>query len=193
MKIIQLQLYLFICCQAETDQLTDLGQNVTINCDLDEGGIYWLLLKLPDPPVVILRTLSNTFSCFNKTFRHKYSVQSHRHLFINNVTIDELGVYYCMKKDSVPPEFSNGTRLKFIESTTEITLVSCTQQNPTEVKDIHHNQTWQTLTLIFALLTAVLLIVLTVFVVGNKRSGEQSHLHNTSLQQTQVIDYSLLR
>ncbi|XP_051979750.1 uncharacterized protein LOC127641040 isoform X2 [Xyrauchen texanus] len=190
MKIIQLQLYLFICCQAETDQLTDLGQNVTINCDLDEGGIYWLLLKLPDPPVVILHTLSNTFSCFNKTFRHKYSVQSHRHLFINNVTIDELGVYYCMKKDSVPPEFSNGTRLKFIESTTEITLVSCTQQNPTEVKDIHHNQTWQTLTLIFALLTAVLLIVLTgllkVFVFGNKRSGEQ--LHNVDLQQTQVIE-----
>ncbi|XP_051979847.1 uncharacterized protein LOC127641112 isoform X2 [Xyrauchen texanus] len=93
-----------------------------------------------------------------------------------------------MKKDSVPPEFSNGTRLKFIESTTEIILVSCTQQNLTEVKDIHQN-----LTLIFALLTGVLLIVLTVFVGGKKRSGEQSHLHNTNRQQTQVIDYRQLQ
>ncbi|XP_051549559.1 uncharacterized protein LOC127438202 isoform X4 [Myxocyprinus asiaticus] len=176
---------LFICCQAETDHLTDVGQNVTINCDFD-GEIYWLLQKYPDPPVMILRTLSNTFLSFNKTFRHKYSVQSHRHLFINNVTTDDLGVYYCMKTDTVPPEFSKGTRLRFIEST----LVSCTEQNQTEVKCIHQNQTWQTLILIFALLTGVLIIVviglLKVFVVGNKRSGEQHH--NVDLQQTQVIE-----
>ncbi|XP_051549568.1 uncharacterized protein LOC127438202 isoform X12 [Myxocyprinus asiaticus] len=191
MKIIQLQLYLFICCQAETDHLTDVGQNVTINCDFD-GEIYWLLQKYPDPPVMILRTLSNTFLLKLKTFRHKYSVQSHRHLFINNVTTDDLGVYYCMKTDTVPPEFSKGTRLRFIEST----LVSCTEQNQTEVKCIHQNQTWQTLILIFALLTGVLIIVVIVFVVGNKRSGEQSHLQDTNhlhLQQTQVIDYRQLQ
>lgn len=38
--------------------------------------------------------------------------------------------------------------------------MSCTEQNQTEVKDVHQNQPWQTLTIIFALLTGVLLIVL---------------------------------
>lgn len=31
-------------------------------------------------------------------------------LLINNVTTDELGVYYCMSTNT-QPEFSNGTRL----------------------------------------------------------------------------------
>ncbi|XP_057184251.1 uncharacterized protein LOC130550765 [Triplophysa rosa] len=182
MKILQLQIYLLIWCQAaETlDQLTDLGQNVTINCDLDEGDIYWLLLKVPDPPVMILRTLSTTSLFFNTTFRQKYSVQSKNHLFINNITVNELGVYYCMKTDT-PPKFSSGIRLQINEPT----------ESPNEeIRYIHQNQTlWQTLTLILGLLNGVLFIVviglLKVFVVGHKKFGECSQL-NTDLQQNQV-------
>ncbi|KTF95415.1 hypothetical protein cypCar_00042242, partial [Cyprinus carpio] len=62
LKIMQLQLYLLIWCRAAktlTDQLTDLGQNVTINCDLGVNEVIWSLLKL-DSPVLILRTFSNT-------------------------------------------------------------------------------------------------------------------------------------
>ncbi|KAI7790752.1 hypothetical protein IRJ41_000383 [Triplophysa rosa] len=154
MKIIQLQLYLLIWCQAaETlDQLKDLGQNVTINCDLDEREIYWLLLKVPDPPVMILRTLSTTSLFFNTTFRQKYSVQSKNHLFINNITVNELGVYYCMKTDT-PPKFSTGIRLQINE-------IRYIHQNHTEVKYIQQNQTlWQTLTLILGLLNGVLFIL----------------------------------
>ncbi len=83
-----------ICCQyAVSDLLTDLGSNVIINCDLDENEVYWILLKTPDPPTVILRSLSTTTSPFyhDKTFRKKYSVQFKHRLVINNVT-----AYYCM-------------------------------------------------------------------------------------------------
>ncbi|KAI7791508.1 hypothetical protein IRJ41_020065, partial [Triplophysa rosa] len=170
---------LFIWCKAaETfDQLTDLGQNVTINCDLDEEEIYWLLLNEPDPPVMILCTLPTTFVLFNKAFRQKYSVQLKNHLFINSITVNELGVYYCMKKDT-PPKFSTGIRLQINEPTEspneEIRYI---HQNHTEVKYIQQNQTlWQTLTLISGLLNGVLFILviglLKAFIDGNKTFEE---------------------
>ena len=106
---------MLICCRAAvSDQLTDLGSNVTINCDLDENEVYWILLKTPDPPTVILRSTSNPTAPFysNTTFRKKYSLQFNHNLVINNVTADELGVYYCMKT-GMPPKLSNSTRLHF--------------------------------------------------------------------------------
>ena len=106
---------MLICCRAAvSDQLTDLGSNVTINCDLDENEVYWILLKTPDPPTVILRSTSNPTAPFysNKTFRKKYSLQFNHNLVINNVTADELGVYYCMNTHT-PPKLSNSTRLHF--------------------------------------------------------------------------------
>ncbi len=106
---------LLIWCQAAetlTDHLTDLGQNVTLNCDFDVTEVNWLLLKLPDPPFLILRTFPTTPHYYNNRFKHKYSVQRKLNLFINNVTVDELGVYYCLTTD-IPPKYSNGTRLHF--------------------------------------------------------------------------------
>ncbi len=104
-----------ICCQyAVADLLTDLGSNVIINCDLDENEVYWIFLKTADPPTVILRTFSTPKSPFyhNTIFRKKYSVQFKHHLVINNVTADELGVYYCMNTRT-PPKLSNSTRIYF--------------------------------------------------------------------------------
>ncbi len=85
-----------------------------INCDLDENDVYWILLKTADPPTVILQSFSTTTSPFypNKTFRKKYSVQFKHRLVINNVTADELGVYYCMNTET-PPKLSNSTRIYF--------------------------------------------------------------------------------
>ncbi len=102
-----------------TNQLTDLGQNVTINCGLGLKEVTWLLLNLPDPPVLILRSFSNppaTFY-FNNRFKQKYSVQPKHNLFINNVSIDELGFYYCTSIDRTA-QFSNGTRLDQITQIT---------------------------------------------------------------------------
>ncbi len=104
-----------ICCQyGVADLITDLGSNVSINCDLDENEIYWIFLKTADPPTVILRSFPTPISPFyqNKTFRKKYSVQFKHRLIINNVTADELGVYYCMNTRT-PPKLSNSTRIYF--------------------------------------------------------------------------------
>ncbi|XP_077081891.1 uncharacterized protein LOC143735616 [Siphateles boraxobius] len=190
MKIIQLQLYVLICCHAAvSDQLTDSGSNVTINCDLDENEVYWILLKTPDPPTVILRSMSTTSSPFytNETFRQKYSVQFKHCLVINNVTADELGVYYCMNTRT-PPKLSNSTRLHFTESTQ---ITEC--HNQKVVNNIDQNQTqWQIIIIIISgLMNGLLLIVLIglfkVFIVGNRRSAEESQL-NTDLQQKRVIE-----
>ncbi|XP_051978364.1 uncharacterized protein LOC127640030 [Xyrauchen texanus] len=199
MRMMQLQLFLLIWCQAAetlTDQLTDLGQNVTINCDLNENEVYWFVLKLCSP-VLILRSFSVATTPFHysERFRHKYSVQTKHLLFINDVTTDELGVYYCMNTEA-PPKFGNSTRLRIIEPTQLTEFDECQnhtakmyiQKNQTEVRCIQQNQSpWKALTLISALLNGFLLIgLLKAFAVGNKRSAEHSQqLHNTDLQQTQ--------
>ncbi|XDV22139.1 hypothetical protein PO909_027098 [Leuciscus waleckii] len=146
MKILQLHFYVLICCRAAvSDQLTDLGSNVTINCDLDENEVYWILLKTPDPPTVILRSFSTPTPPFysNKTFRKKYSLQFKHRLIINNVTADELGVYYCMNTRT-PPKLSNSTRLHF-------TALEFIDQNQTQC---------QIIIIISALMNGLLLIVL---------------------------------
>ncbi|XDV22147.1 hypothetical protein PO909_027105 [Leuciscus waleckii] len=180
MKIIQLQLYVLICCRAAvSDQLTDLGSNVTINCDLDENEVYWILLKTPDPPTVILRSFPTPQSPFylNKTFRKKYSVQFKHCLVINNVTADELGVYYCMNTRT-PPKLSNSTRLHFTESTQ---LTEC--HNHTVVECIDQNQKqWQIIIIISGLMIGLLLIVL--IAVGKTERLEK---YDPDLLQTRVI------
>ncbi|XP_052446443.1 uncharacterized protein LOC127987997 isoform X5 [Carassius gibelio] len=191
LKNMQLQLYLLIWCRAAetlTDHLTDLGQNVTINCDLNANEVIWSLIKL-DSPVLILRTFSNTAPFYlNNTFQQKYSVQNKHNLFINNITIDDLGVYYCMKFHP-PQEYSSVMRLKIIEPTADI-------QNHTAVKDIEQKQThWQIIILIIsALFNALLIILITgllkVFVCGSKRTRDNLiQSQDTNLQQPQVMDH----
>ncbi len=104
-----------ICSQyGVADLITDLGSNVSITCDLDENEVYWISLKTADPPTVILRSFPTPISphYYNKTLRKKYSVQFKHCLVINNVTADELGVYYCMNTGT-PPKLSNSTRIYF--------------------------------------------------------------------------------
>ncbi|XP_043078287.1 uncharacterized protein LOC122327158 [Puntigrus tetrazona] len=180
MKTIQLQLCVLICCQyGVADLITDLGSNVTINCDLDEDEVYWILLKTADPPTVILRSFSEPIPPFytNDTFRKKYSVQFKRCLVINNITADELGVYYCMNTRT-PPKLSNSTRIYFNEAGQ---LHEC--HNHTAVEFIDQNQTqWQIIVIIIsALMNGLLLIGLLHVFVGNRRSLNQSQL-NPDLQ-----------
>ncbi|KAI2647494.1 Leucine-rich repeat neuronal protein 3 [Labeo rohita] len=181
-----------ICCEAAvSDLLTDLGSNVIINCDLDENDVYWILLKTPDPPTVILRSVSTPTSPFyyNNTFRKKYSVQFKHGLVINNVTANELGVYYCMKTGA-PPKLSNSTRLHFNDTCKNkiilikyiisvfLVLQMCSYSNRllslslqnqlktechnhTVVEFIDQNQTqWQIIVIISSLMNGLLLILL---------------------------------
>ncbi|KAI2644364.1 Ig kappa chain V-II region 17S29.1 [Labeo rohita] len=161
----------FVCCQAAVaNQLIELGQNVSINCDLDENDVYWILQKTPDPPTVILRSMSATPSpfYFNNTFRNKYLLQFKHRLVINNATVDELGVYYCMNT-AKQPKFSHSTRLVSTQ------LTEC--QNHTVVEFIDQNKTqWQIVSIIFGLLFVVLFLVLIgllkAFALRNRRSPE---------------------
>ncbi|XP_052394456.1 uncharacterized protein LOC127942637 [Carassius gibelio] len=121
MKIIQLQIYLFVWSQV-TESLTNtavtLGADVIISCDLDIKDIYWFRQKSPDPPELILRTYSSRTGGAdyeNIIFKLKYSVKTNSSLFIRNITADELGVYYCVKT-SEPQKFSNGTKIYISDS-----------------------------------------------------------------------------
>ncbi|XP_056116571.1 uncharacterized protein LOC130093840 isoform X2 [Rhinichthys klamathensis goyatoka] len=154
MKIIQLQIYLFMLYQA-TESLTNtpvtLGSDVNITCDLDIKEIYWYKLKLPDPPVLILRTFSSTYEGpknENSISEHKYSVKTNSCLFIKNITIDELGVYYCVKT-SEPLKFNNGTKIYISDSV---------HRNQTDDAP-QHQIPWRNMTIFISVLLNVLLII----------------------------------
>ncbi|XP_059424718.1 uncharacterized protein LOC132159182 [Carassius carassius] len=180
LKILKLHLYLLIWCQAaETliDQLTDFGQNVTINCDIDAKVATWVLLNLPNPPVVLLDSLLNPPSTFyyKNNFRFKYSVQPKHRLSINNITLNELGVYYCMNTET-EVKFSNGTRLHIsihIDSTTPAELPQC--QNCTEVL-LNEQTTWMNLlALIFCMISVFLVTLMIAFLRLLKVSSDRSY------------------
>ncbi|XP_073721780.1 uncharacterized protein [Misgurnus anguillicaudatus] len=171
-NIMRLQFYLLIWAQtldALMDKLTELGQNVTINCDLDVKEVNWFLLKLPDPSVMILRSMKHEPFYYNETFAKKYFIQSKHQLFINNVTHEEIGVYYCMNTDTKSKLFS-ATRLHITESTSEKqnnTKTNCTEQS---------SEQWLIISIISASLNAVLLVVVIgltkVFVCGSKTTSK---------------------
>ncbi|ROL40912.1 hypothetical protein DPX16_9906 [Anabarilius grahami] len=121
-----------------------------------------MVLKPPKRPVMILRLFSTSPTPFyyDVGFRTKYSVQPKHCLFIKNVTLDELGIYYCMTTEA-PPKFSNGTRLHIIEQTH---LTECRnntfEQNHTAVNYTEQIQRpWNIIILISGLMHGVLVIV----------------------------------
>ncbi|XP_016414048.1 uncharacterized protein LOC107744751 [Sinocyclocheilus rhinocerous] len=193
MKIIQLQIYLFMWSQA-TESLTNtavtLGADVIISCDLDIEEIYWFKLKLPDPPVLILRTFSSTnegVQYENIIFKHKYSVKTNSRLFIRNITTDELGVYYCVKT-SEPLKFSNGTKIYISDSV---------HKNQTESNDAPQHETpWRNLTIITSALLNVLLIIALIgllksYIDVTGRSKNCTAAQNSNNPKCAEIDFSM--
>ncbi|KAI2650220.1 T cell receptor gamma variable 2 [Labeo rohita] len=168
MKIIQLHIYLLMWSQV-TESLTNtevtLGADVNITCDLAIEEIYWYKHKLPDPPVLILRTfdrISEAAEYENSISKHKYLVKINSRLFIKNISTDELGVYYCVKT-SEPQKISNGTKIYISESV---------QRNQTSEFKPHdasqHNKSWRNLIIIIissALLNVLLIITLIALVI----------------------------
>ncbi|KAL1251028.1 hypothetical protein QQF64_018824 [Cirrhinus molitorella] len=159
MKIIQLHICLLMWSQA-TESLTNiaviLGADVNITCDLDIKDVYWYRQKSPDPPLYILRTCNSTSERAkykDNKLKDKYSVKTNSHLFIRNISTDELGVYYCVK-DSEARKFSNGTKIYISDSV---------DSHQTESNDFKQHQTpW-----IILIITSVLLnVLLTIAVIG---------------------------
>ncbi|XP_056116577.1 uncharacterized protein LOC130093936 isoform X2 [Rhinichthys klamathensis goyatoka] len=190
MKIIQLQIYLFMLYQA-TESLTNtpvsLGSDVNITCDLDIKEIYWYKQKFPDPPVFFLRTFSSRYEggkYENSISEHKYSVKTNSRLFIKNITIDELGVYYCVKT-SEPLKFNNGTKIYISDSV---------HRNQTDDAP-QHQISWRNMTIIFILIN----VLLTIAVIGlvkscidaTRRSKNTSKKpQNTAAQNTNDPQYA---
>ncbi|KAI4875467.1 hypothetical protein NFI96_005347, partial [Prochilodus magdalenae] len=97
-----------------SDKLVELGQNVTLDCEVSVKNVYWYLMKPMEPPVFILLSHSSvsTFATYeNPTLNRTFSLQLNSSLFIANVTENELGIYYCAL-NGMPPKFSTGTRLQ---------------------------------------------------------------------------------
>ncbi|KAL6462009.1 hypothetical protein MHYP_G00301540 [Metynnis hypsauchen] len=116
MKILQLHLSLLLWCGAAesfTDKLVDLGQTVTLTCEIDVKNVYWFLMKPSQPPVYILRsfTSSSTMAIHsNSSFSKRFSLQINSSLVIHSITLDELGIYYCIFNET-PPKISTGIRI----------------------------------------------------------------------------------
>ncbi|XP_067252949.1 uncharacterized protein [Chanodichthys erythropterus] len=194
MKIIPLQIYLLICYKA-TESLTNipvtLGADVIITCDLDIKEIYWYKLKLPDPPVLILRTYDSTYEIAkyeNSISEHKYSVKTNSRLFIKNITIDELGVYYCVKT-SEPQKFSNGTKI-YISDFVQKNITDSVHRNQTDDAS-QHQIPWKTLTIT----SVVIIVLLTIALIGMVKSyldaAGKSPAQNSNNPQRAKIDFSM--
>ncbi|XP_016362834.1 uncharacterized protein LOC107704426 isoform X1 [Sinocyclocheilus anshuiensis] len=136
--------------EAFTDQRLVLGQNVTLACEFRLKAIIWFVMKLPARPEMILRTFGppKQVEYYNTKFISKYSEGGCSRLFINNVSADDLGIYYCIKPGWYL-EVSNGTRLHTSESPQS--------HNEPEQKNPAQDQTaLQILIIMFSLLTVVL-------------------------------------
>jgi len=95
------------------DIRVNLGGNVTFDCQIDIRDIYWFFQKRTDSPALIMRTFTSHSTIpqyYDERFKVKHSLLTLSRLFISNITIDELGIYYCIKSGS-PLQLSNGTRL----------------------------------------------------------------------------------
>ncbi|XP_046696630.1 uncharacterized protein LOC124380000 [Silurus meridionalis] len=116
MMILHIHFYLLVCCSAAegfTEKLVDLGQNVTLQCEVAVKHMSWYLMKPSEPPVYILRSFSSKTldpEYSNRTFSKIFSLQYNSSLFIHNISTNELGVYYCIQCGS-PPNISRGIRL----------------------------------------------------------------------------------
>ncbi|XP_016428484.1 uncharacterized protein LOC107756023 isoform X1 [Sinocyclocheilus rhinocerous] len=84
--------------EALTDQQVVLGQSVTLACEYRLKVVTWFVMKLPAHPEMILRTFgSEKPEYYDEKFREKYTEGDRSHLVINNVSVDDLGIYYCIK------------------------------------------------------------------------------------------------
>uniref|UniRef100_A0A671RTD1 Ig-like domain-containing protein n=1 Tax=Sinocyclocheilus anshuiensis TaxID=1608454 RepID=A0A671RTD1_9TELE len=106
---------LLVCQTTErlTDKRVNLGQNVTLDCQIDVKDIYWVFQKRTDSPVPILRTFtsdSTSSRLKDQSLKDKYSSLTLSRLLISTVTINELGIYYCVKTGSFL-QLSDGIRL----------------------------------------------------------------------------------
>ncbi|KAF5896072.1 uncharacterized protein DAT39_014208, partial [Clarias magur] len=159
---------LLVCCGAAesfTETSVDLGQNVTLKCEVSVRDVFWFLMKPPEPPVFILRTYSSqskSAEYSNKTFSKTFSLQYNSSLFIHNIGTNELGVYYC-SQTALPYGISRGIRLYIQTRTTDTPYteraVSFPENQTCDDKTCKDVKLWQNLFIILAIICLVLVVI----------------------------------
>ncbi|XP_053085454.1 uncharacterized protein LOC117596080 [Pangasianodon hypophthalmus] len=171
MKILHIHFYLLVCCGAAesfTEKSVDLGQNVTVKCEVSVRDVHWFLMKPSEPPLFILRSFSSRSlrtDYSNPAFSKTFSLQFNSSLFIHNISTNELGVYYCIQPGS-PPNISSGIRLytqnhSAVNQTWKIEVL----QNQTAGKD-EEIRLWRNLFIISGMMNCVVVVAVTVSIVS---------------------------
>ncbi|XP_052446507.1 uncharacterized protein LOC127988041 isoform X9 [Carassius gibelio] len=207
MKTVQLLLFCLLVCQTTeslTDKLVNLGANVTLDCQIYVTDIFWVFQKLTDSPRLILRTFSSESASSHvqdPRLKDKYSSLNLSRLFIINITIHELGIYYCAKAATTTLQFSDGTRLYINESAQDQNQTESAQdQNEPEEK--HQEQSCEeTLEMHMILnVTSILLnFVLIIATIGllmlkhkkpRKRRQQAQNVHPEQIEDLNNAQYS---
>ncbi|XP_018920461.1 uncharacterized protein LOC109047208 isoform X1 [Cyprinus carpio] len=188
MKTLLLSLLCLFVWSQSTDALTDqqvvLGQNVTLACEFNLKAVIWFVTKLPARPEMILRTYGSPQQAkyYNNKFIRKYSEGGWSRLLINEVSVDDLGIYYCIKPgNDLKVMVSDGIRLQTTETSqydSGLTSLHTTESPPsgneTEEKNPPQDQTTLQIPIIMlSLLTVVLFAaVIGLLIMNHKLSKE---------------------
>ncbi|XP_053347938.1 uncharacterized protein LOC128518723 [Clarias gariepinus] len=178
MKILHIYFYLLVCCGAAesfTEKSVDLGQNVTLKCEVSVKNVYWFLMKPLEPPVFILRSYSSkslTAEYSNTSFSKRFSLQYNSTLLVHNISTNELGVYYCSQTQNASlHNSSRGIRL-YIQN----------HENQTADKD-DEIRFWRKLYIVSGIINCVVIIAVTVSIISCCGKNNKSSICDVKLQQ----------
>ncbi|XP_053532734.1 uncharacterized protein LOC108259252 isoform X4 [Ictalurus punctatus] len=190
MKILHIHFYLLVFCGAAegfTEKSVDLGQNVTLKCEVSVKDVFCFLMKPSEPPVFILRSLSSrsTSAEYRNMSRKRFSVQYNSSLFIHNISTNELGVYYCTQTGS-PYNTSSGIRL-YIRNHSAENQTCKTEQCQNQTRSTAKENSHLPILIISVTFNCVLVIVVTVFTVRHcrRRPKTQAQPSDPGLQPRQ--------
>ncbi|XP_036417722.1 uncharacterized protein LOC118801522 [Colossoma macropomum] len=171
---------LLLCGAAEgfIDKLVDLGQNVTLNCEIDIRDVYWFLMKPSQPPLYILRSFAKASTVpvySNSSFSKRFSLQINSSLVIHNITLNELGIYYCILNET-PPKISTGIRILHTNDHHNQTVENQQLRNETQNTEIREIRLWQSLLIMSGLQICVLIIAVTGVIVSHCKESPNNQL-----------------
>ncbi|KAF5896074.1 uncharacterized protein DAT39_014217, partial [Clarias magur] len=161
---------LLVCCgsaESFTEKSVNLGQNVTLKCEVSVRDVFWFLMKSSEPPVFILRSFSSqskSAEYSNMTFSKTFSLQYNSSLFIHNVSTNELGVYYCSQTQNASLyDISRGIRLYIQNHITDTPYteraVSIAENQRCDDKTSKDVKLWQNLFIILAIINCLVVVV----------------------------------
>ncbi|XP_026054326.1 uncharacterized protein LOC113040220 [Carassius auratus] len=198
MKTVQLLLFCLLVCQTTerlTDKLVNLGENVTLDCQIDVKDIYWVFQKLTDSPRLLLRTFSSESASSHvqdQRLKDKYSSLTKSRLFIINITIHELGIYYCVKSDPKQLQFSNGTRLYINESAQDQNEPEEKHQEQSceETLEMHMILNVTSILLNFVLIIATIGLLMLKLKKPRKKRQQAQNVHPEQIEDLNNAQYS---